>query len=180
MTNENENAGKEYVRMSMWAPGMILAAADAIINTTHYPHANSGISPAAQYSQGPAPRPAPVPASCSHIAAQHNFIINFCSSLEISAPAAVLVTGWPVPVWSRRGAALAINYQREDTSSTCHQIGPHTRQITTKSPYKWTFYLKTSWPVVKYACEGASICETAKSSMFKSQRGNYICLLVGR
>ena len=59
MTNENENAGKECVRMSMWAPGMILAAADAIINTTHYPHANSGISPAAaQYSQGPAPRPA--------------------------------------------------------------------------------------------------------------------------
>ena len=45
MTNENENAGKECVRMSMWAPGMILAAADAIINTTHYPHANSGISP---------------------------------------------------------------------------------------------------------------------------------------
>ena len=53
MTNENENAGKECVRMSMWAPGMILAAADAIINTPHYPHANSGISPAAQYSQGP-------------------------------------------------------------------------------------------------------------------------------
>ena len=97
MTNENENAGKECVRMSMWAPGMILAAADAIINTTHYPHANSGISPAAQYSQGPAQRPAPAPAPCSHIAAQHNFIINFCSSLEISAPAAVLLTGWQCP-----------------------------------------------------------------------------------
>ena len=62
MTNENENAGKECVRMSMWAPGMILAAADAIINTTHYPHANSGISRRTIFA---GLRAAPGPCTCT-------------------------------------------------------------------------------------------------------------------